>query len=478
MTEHPLCWCGNADLAAFGAGYWRCSACQTLVSAQMPGPEIARVTDEEGDLYGREYWFSHQEEHLGQPSILARARSDLSERCLHWLRTVLKYKQPPADVLELGCAHGGFVAMLRWAGFDATGLEISGWVVDFAQRTFDVPVLRGPLQDQDIPPASLDVIVLMDVLEHLHDPSETMGGCLRLLKPDGILLIQTPRYPERSSYEDMVAGGGRFLEMLQPAEHLYLFSRASISALFSRLGTGDVVFEPAFFAEYDMFLVVGRGLLTPLPAAEGDWSLSAPPTARLVRALLDLASQLDQVQQRNNQAEEDRARRLTVITEQGTRIGEVEAERSNLRAEVTALHAHVDFLEADRAARLRLIEEQGRQLGEMEAERSHLRAEVTTLRAHADFLDADQAARLRVVEEQGRQLGKLEAELKEMEAEVEAQHQQIQVVMEQLRTLQHLMTAVQRTRVYRLLRRLGRWRFIEQAFANIGSSTEASGDER
>jgi SAM-dependent methyltransferase len=478
MPERPPCWCGNADLVAFCPGYWRCSACETLVSAQMPGPEIARVTDEEGDLYGREYWFSHQEKHLGQPSILARARSDLPERCLHWLRTVLKYKQPPARVLELGSAHGGFVAMLRWAGFDATGLEISAWVVDFARRAFDVPMLLGPLEDQDIAPASLDVIVLMDVLEHLHDPAGTMGGCLRLLKPDGILLIQTPCYPEGNSHEEMLARGARFREMLQPAEHLYLFSRASISELFNRLGAGSVAFEPALFAEYDMCLVVSRAPMIPQSAADADWSFGAPPPARMVRALLDLAAQREELQQRHIQSEEDRARRLAVITEQGRRLGEAEAEGNNLRAEVTALRAQADFLEADRAARLRVIEEQGRQLGEVEAEGNNLRAEVTALRAHADFLEADRAARLRVIEEQGRHLGKLEAESKEMEAEVEAQHRQIQVVMEQLRTLQHLMMAVQSTRVYRLLRRLGRWRFIEQAFASLGSSPEASGDER
>jgi SAM-dependent methyltransferase len=527
MTERSPCWCGNANLAAFGEGYWRCSACETLVSAQMPGPEIARVRDEDRDLYGREYWFSHQEKHLGRPSILARARSDLPERCLHWLRIVLKYKQPPARVLELGSAHGGFVAMLRWAGFDATGLEISGWVVDFARRAFDVPMLLGPLEDHDIAPASLDVIVLMDVLEHLHDPAQTMGGCLRLLKPDGILLIQTPCYLAGSSLEELAAGESRFLEMLQPAEHLYLFSRASISELFRRLGAGGVSFESALFAEYDMFLVVSRGFLAPLPAAEADWSFDAPPTARVVRALLDLAVQLDELRYRNIQSEEDRARRLTVITEQGKRIGEVEAERNNLQAELTVLHTHAAFLEADRTARLRIIEEQGRQLGEVEAERNNLQAEVTALHTHAAFLEADRTARLRIIEEQGRQLGKVEAErnnlrtevtrlrahtdvleadraarlqvieeqgrrlgtleaelkerevtLKEMQAEVDAQHGQLQVVMEQLRTLQNLMSAVQDTRVYRLLRRLGRWRFLERAFANIGSSTETSGDER
>jgi SAM-dependent methyltransferase len=421
-----------------------------LVTAEMPGPEIARVRDEEGDLYGRDYWFSHQEQQLGQPSILTRARADLPERCLHWLQALLKYKRPPGRVLELGSAHGGFVAMLRWAGFDATGLEISGWVVDFARRVFDVPMLLGPLEDHDIAPASLDAIVLMDVLEHLHDPVGTMRACLHLLRPDGIMLIQTPCYPEGRSHEEMVTGGARFLEMLQPTEHLHLFSRGSVSELFRRLGAGNVVFEAALFAEYDMFLVVSRDVPVSSSVGDVDWPASAPPTARLVRALLDQAARLDEIQQRNIQSEEDRARRLTVILEQGKRIGELEAERNMLGAEVTALRAHAEFLEADRAARLRVIEEQGRELEKVEA---------------------DRAARLRVIEEQGRQLG-------ELAAEVEAQHQQIDVVMAQLRTVQHLLTAVQRTRVYRLLRRLGRWRFIEQAFTSLGSSPEASADER
>ena len=112
----PLCWCGNTELVPFAPDYLKCHICETLVVARMPGPNIARVTDEQGDLYGREYWFSHMERDLGVPNTIGRARADLHERCLHWLRTVLKYKLPPARVLELGCGHGGFVALLNQGG--------------------------------------------------------------------------------------------------------------------------------------------------------------------------------------------------------------------------------------------------------------------------------------------------------------------------------------------------------------------------
>ncbi|MGQ9532551.1 MAG: class I SAM-dependent methyltransferase, partial [Desulfotomaculales bacterium] len=118
-----------------------------------------------------------------------RARTDLPERCLYWLRTLLKYKLPPGRVLELGCGHGGFVALLRWAGFEAIGLELSPWVVGFARQTFGIPTLLGPVENQVIEPSSLEAIVLMDVLEHLPNPLSTLRHCLELLKQDGIFVI-------------------------------------------------------------------------------------------------------------------------------------------------------------------------------------------------------------------------------------------------------------------------------------------------
>jgi hypothetical protein len=117
-TTRPTerCWCGYAQLAPFSRDYLRCPHCESLVLARLPDPQSLLVSDDESDFYGRQYYEKLLVERFGYPSLGERAILDLPKRCLYWLRALLQYRVPPARVVELGSAHGGFVALLRWAG--------------------------------------------------------------------------------------------------------------------------------------------------------------------------------------------------------------------------------------------------------------------------------------------------------------------------------------------------------------------------
>src|SRR5512143_1696861 len=130
MAESSKCWCGCEVLEPFSPDYSRCTRCQTLVIRNMPAADNLVPGDGESGFYGRDYYERYLPEHYGYPPITVRARQDLPERCAFWLQTLLKYRTPPASVLEIGCGHGGFVALLRAAGFDATGLEVNSWLVE------------------------------------------------------------------------------------------------------------------------------------------------------------------------------------------------------------------------------------------------------------------------------------------------------------------------------------------------------------
>ena len=347
------CWCGADDLRPFSATYSVCGSCQTLITRFPYTATQFLVQNDTQDFYGRDYWFSHQETDLEQPGILTRSRTDLAERAIHWLRAVLKYKLPPGRVVELGSAHGGLVALLQYAGFEAAGLEMSPWVVGFARDTFGVPMYQGTLEQQQIDAASLDAIVLMDVLEHLPDPVGTMQKAASLLKPDGILVIQTPRFDPPTAYAEMVERDDPFLVQLKTDEHLFLFSENSVTELLRRAGIGHVRFEPAIFGHYDMFVVAGASPLT-TAADDAIWrALSQSPGGRIVQALLDLADQRDAAQQRY-----------------GALVP--------LRADVEYLKNQIAVCEEDRAARLEVIQRQGAAAGERDARIAHLEHEWTT----------------------------------------------------------------------------------------------------
>jgi len=430
MATTKKCWCGKKELVSFSSAYLRCPSCRTLIAKKAVPQEF----------YGKDYWFSYQEKELGCPNINKRARADLQERCLYWLRTILKYRTPPARALELGSAHGGFVALLNWAGYEARGLEIHPWVAHFARKTFAVETLLGPLESQNLRKKSLDIIVMMDVLEHLPDPVGTISCCLELLDRDGIMLIQTPQFPEDRDYESLREQKHEFLRLLQEEGHLQLFSRTAINKLFKHLGAQHIVFEPALFDQYDMFLIVSRRPLKTIARNKIDKQLYANPASRMVLALLDMKERLNSTGQLLQEAETDRNSRLQTISVLNNELQEVAAE-SNLRhAQIKKLIAQLKVSEKDRdarseqiekltaqlkgsaaesAARYKQVEQLTKLLKESEADRTARMGQITELKKRVDAVEKESQDRIGQIE-------KLTAQLKGSAAESAARYKQVE----------------------------------------------------
>ncbi len=284
------CWCGHPTLEAYSDDYRVCRACGTLVSRAPLPPEAFTVTKDSGELYSQDYWKTRQTGHHGLPDIVQRARLDLPERCTHWLRHLVPLRPPPARILEVGCAHGGYVALLGWAGYEATGTELSPWVAAFARDTFGVKVLAGPVESLPLPEGGFDVLVLNDVIEHLPDPVRTMTRCAQLLAPDGFFVIQTPEYREHLGYAELKATNDLFLRHMDRNndEHLYLYSRRSAGLFFGRLGFPQLQFSEPVYA-YDMTFTASRRPLAAVDSAAVQSALASRPTGRLVQALIDKA---------------------------------------------------------------------------------------------------------------------------------------------------------------------------------------------
>ena len=139
---------------------------------------------------------------------------------------------------------------------------VPGWS-NLHKRHSELRCFVVRLKSQDIPAKSLDVVAHMDVLEHLPDPVGTMRIALDLLKPDGFMLLQTPRFEPEKTYEELQSSQHSFLTHFKELEHLFLFSKQSLVKFFHGLGWDHVQFEPAIFSNYDMFTLVSRQPLNP-----------------------------------------------------------------------------------------------------------------------------------------------------------------------------------------------------------------------
>ncbi len=150
----------------------------TLYQCQSCGfrfcPDAGDVTHYYTDMEDTEY------EHTRKQRAL-QARN-----LLHQLR---RYK-PSGTLLDIGAGSGILVEEAIQLGYRAHGIEPSTWLVQQASQK-SIPVTHGVFPG-DCPGNDYDIITLVDVLEHVHNPLALLQNTVRFLKPGGIAVIVTP----------------------------------------------------------------------------------------------------------------------------------------------------------------------------------------------------------------------------------------------------------------------------------------------
>ncbi len=121
---------------------------------------------------------------------------------LFWqrLRKVMEYIQAPAqyeNVLDFGCGSGVMLPHLSNISKHVTAMDVDLLPLQLAQK--HIPLASNiEVKDasqtaiHDLSPNSFDLIIALDVLEHVHDLPGTLNELLALLKPNGRLIVSGP----------------------------------------------------------------------------------------------------------------------------------------------------------------------------------------------------------------------------------------------------------------------------------------------
>jgi SAM-dependent methyltransferase len=127
-------------------------------------------------------------------------------------------------ILDVGCGSGDFVSVARELGYDAYGIDPH--LPSHCQK----PYLERKRLDE-IGTASFDIVVLLNVAEHLVRPRDFFREVYRVLVHDGIVLLTCPygnslaRHFYRNNWNHLVLD-----------EHLLFWTPKSLSEMLRQIG--------------------------------------------------------------------------------------------------------------------------------------------------------------------------------------------------------------------------------------------------
>ncbi len=110
------------------------------------------------------------------------------------LNFILKFKKK-GTLLEIGCAYGYFLKHASTC-FETYGMDISKYAITKAKKISPNSKLKTGNAEKDlekfIGKTKFDVIIALDVLEHLKNPEKQITLFHECLKSDGILFFKVP----------------------------------------------------------------------------------------------------------------------------------------------------------------------------------------------------------------------------------------------------------------------------------------------
>ena len=116
-------------------------------------------------------------------------------------------RESGSRLLEIGCGTGANLRERRSRWTSTVGIDLELRALAYCRDL--VTVQADALEALPFADTTFDVVVLLDVLEHLANPGNLVREMSRVLRQDGAVVIMVPAGPELWSYWDEMHGHQR-----------------------------------------------------------------------------------------------------------------------------------------------------------------------------------------------------------------------------------------------------------------------------
>lgn len=232
----PVCNSNNTQLKFYKNEYkiLYCSNCGHLFTDFQPTPK------EVGEIYSDDYFYKGGAGYMDY----TLEKDMLIKRGEYYADKISAYKNA-GKALDVGAAAGFILKGFENKGWTGTGIEPNNTMVEYGKKSVEVNLIKGtietaPLKDK------FDLIIMIQVMAHIYDLHASVKKISELLKPGGIVLIETWN---KDSLTARLFGKG--WHEFSPPGTLNFFSKKTLDKLmlqynFSKIdqGTPKKVFIP------------------------------------------------------------------------------------------------------------------------------------------------------------------------------------------------------------------------------------------
>lgn len=160
------------------------------------------------------------------------------------IEAIIKNNVPTGKVLEIGCAGGATGKNLkeRLPVQLYVGIDISPEAADIAKKYLDKVIVanieRTDLtSEHGLKPGEFDLLLALDVLEHLYDPWDVLAELTCYVKPGGYVVASLPNIQNISVVQDLIKGNWRYQDAgILDATHLRFFTLEASKKMFNGAG--------------------------------------------------------------------------------------------------------------------------------------------------------------------------------------------------------------------------------------------------
>jgi 2-polyprenyl-3-methyl-5-hydroxy-6-metoxy-1,4-benzoquinol methylase len=204
--------CGSQEsmflLEKSGARYTQCTACKFIFT----NPRSDDVSEENENDFTRSL---HRYVEKGYSPKWQRIYQKKIRRFEKWRST--------GQFLEIGCNVGALLHMARHSGWQVTGIEPVSACAHYGIHQHALHIIPSTLEQAGLVANTYDVVYANAVFEHLPSPRSVLREIHRVLRPGGVLFLDTVNY---DSFTREFIGTG--WKLIAPNGHLSLFSPATL----------------------------------------------------------------------------------------------------------------------------------------------------------------------------------------------------------------------------------------------------------